>query len=87
MMLLFGELDEPNPLPVCEQFVMLVGTDERDDPECKVCDHLEMEHTTLGRRALSTEEIHAIRERMIDKSYAVEVARGIADQAYFDSQE
>ena len=83
----FHEADEENSLPSCERFATLAGTDEWDDPECKVCHHLEMEHTSPGRRALSTEDILTIRERMIDKSYAVEVARGIADRAYFDSQE
>jgi hypothetical protein len=76
----FDEIDSPNPWPVCGQFATLEGIDERDDPECKLCDHLEMEHAGTGRRAISTEEIVAAREFMLDQAFAVEIAQSIALQ-------
>ena len=76
----FDEIDAPNPWPVCERFATLAGTDERDDPECKLCDHLEMDHEEAGRRVVSTEEIVAVREFMLDQAFAVEIAQSIALQ-------
>jgi hypothetical protein len=76
---------ETNDLQACEQFTTLIGVDE-DGPSCKVCDYLEAKHVKPGRRALSSDEIHAIREKMIDMSVAVEAARASTDQAFSDSE-
>jgi hypothetical protein len=76
---------ETNDLPACEQFTTLIGVDEAN-PGCKVCDHLEAEHVKPGSRELSFDEIHAMREKMIDVSVAVEAARVSTDQAFPDSE-
>jgi hypothetical protein len=76
---------ETNDLPACEQFTTLIGVGEAD-PGCKVCDHIESEHVKPGRRALSSEEIHALREKVIDMSVEVEAARESTDQAFSDSE-
>jgi hypothetical protein len=76
---------ETNDLPACEQFTMLIGVNE-SDPACKVCDHIETEHINPGRRALSSVEIQAMREKMIDMSVEVEAARASTDQAFSDSE-
>ena len=76
---------ETNDLPACEQFTMLIGVNEAD-PACKVCDYLETEHVKPGRRALSSNEIHQMREKMIDMSVAVEAAQASTDQAFSDSE-
>jgi hypothetical protein len=76
---------ETNDLPACEQFTTLIGVDEAD-ARCKVCDHLEAEHVKPGRRALSSNEIHALREKIIDMSVEVEAARASTDQAFSDSE-
>jgi hypothetical protein len=76
---------ETNDLPACEQFTTLIGVDKAD-LGCKVCNHLEAEHVKPGRRALSSDEIHALREKMIDMSVEVEAARASTDQAFSDSE-
>jgi hypothetical protein len=75
---------ETSDLPACEQFTTCDGIDT--ELECAVCDHLELEHVKPGRRTLSSLEVSAQREKIIDISVAVEAARVITDQAFSDSE-
>jgi hypothetical protein len=84
-LLVMDPFEETNPLPACEQFTTLIHVDEAD-PKCKVCDHLKAKHTKPGRRELSSGEIRAIREKMIDMSVEVEAAQASTDQAFSDSE-
>ena len=68
-----------------ETNLTLIGVDE-DNPSCKVCDHPEREHVKPGRRALSSDAIQALREKIIDISVEVEAAQASTDQAFSDSE-